>query len=82
MTDQKERTGGAEESLAKAYKFARMAVQSQRIVAEFIARQQSEGVLKPQSPFDVGQVFMNMTQQMLSDPARLVVVENHKFLRV
>jgi polyhydroxyalkanoate synthase len=72
MTNQNETTGGAEESLAKANEFARMAAQSQGIVSDFIARQQSEGVLKSQGPFDVGQAFMEMTQQMLSDPARLV----------
>ncbi len=72
MTEQNRSTGGTEESLEQADEFARMAAQSQRIVADFIARQQSKGVLEPQGPFNVGQAFMEMTQQMLADPARLV----------
>ena len=73
MTEKNRSTGGTEESLEQADEFARMAAQSQRIVADFIARQQSKGVLEPQGPFNVGQAFMEMTQQqMLADPARLV----------
>jgi hypothetical protein len=37
ITGRNETTVGAEESLAKADEFARMAAQSQRIVADFIA---------------------------------------------
>ena len=39
MTEQNRSTGGTEESLEQADEFARMAAQSQRIVADFIARQ-------------------------------------------
>ena len=38
MTEQNRSTGGTEESLEQADEFARMASQSQRIVADFIAR--------------------------------------------
>ncbi|MEE8171624.1 MAG: class I poly(R)-hydroxyalkanoic acid synthase [Alphaproteobacteria bacterium] len=72
MTDQNGSTGGGRERFEQANEFARMAAQSQRIVADFIARQQKQGVLEPHGPFNVGQAFMAMTQQMLSDPARLV----------
>jgi len=37
MPGRNETTGGVEESLAKAIEFARMAVKSQGIVADFIA---------------------------------------------
>ena len=39
MPNQNESAGGAEEPLEQANEFARMAAQSQRIVADFIARQ-------------------------------------------
>jgi len=72
MTAQNENTSGGRERLDQANEFARMAAQSQRIVADFIARQQKEGALEPKGPFDVGQAFLDMTQQMMADPARLV----------
>ena len=72
MTERNGSAGGGREPLEQANEFARMAAQSQRIVADFIARQQKQGALEPQGPFDVGQAFIEMTQQMMSDPARLV----------
>ena len=72
MTNQNDNAGGAEEPLKQANEFDRMAAQSQRIVADFIARQQEQGAIEAHGPFNVGHAFMEMTQQMLSDPARLV----------
>ena len=72
MTERNGSAGDGREPLEQANEFGRMAAQSQRIVADFIARQQKQGALEPHGPFDVGEAFIKMTQQMLSDPARLV----------
>jgi polyhydroxyalkanoate synthase len=72
MTAQEDTGKNGQDYMNQANEFARMAAQSQRIVADFIARQQKEGLLEPQGPFNVGQAFYEMTQQMLADPARLV----------
>ncbi len=72
MTERNGSAGDGREPLEQANEFARMAAQSQHIVADFIARQQKQGALEPHGPFDVGEAFIKMTQQMLSDPARLV----------
>ena len=72
MTEQQSGAQGESDPLNQANEFARMAAQAQRIVAEFIARQQKEGKIEPQGPFDVGQAFAEMTQKILADPARVL----------
>ncbi len=72
MTEQQSGAQGGSDPLNQANEFARMTAQAQRIVAEFIARQQKEGRIEPQGPFDVGQAFAEMTQKILADPARVL----------
>ena len=72
MTDKSSGTQGGADPLEQANEFARMAAQAQRIVSDFVARQQKAGLVEPQGPFDVGQAFMEMTQKMMADPARML----------
>jgi polyhydroxyalkanoate synthase subunit PhaC len=50
---------------------AEIAERSQRLVLEFLQRQQPEGVGMA-DPFNVGQAFLEMTQRLMADPSRLV----------
>ncbi|HXP73736.1 MAG TPA: class I poly(R)-hydroxyalkanoic acid synthase [Stellaceae bacterium] len=50
---------------------ADIAERSQRLVLEFLQRQRPEG-LGMADPFNVGQAFLEMTQRLMADPARLV----------
>jgi len=51
---------------------ARIAERSQRLVSEFLERQhRGEGRSDP-DPFNLGGAFMEMTAQMMADPAKLV----------
>ena len=52
--------------------FARIAAQSQQIVNNFLARQQSAGNIPEKDPLNVGEAFNALTQRMLADPAKLV----------
>jgi len=72
MTDKSSGTQAGADPLEQANEFARMAAQAQRIVNDFVARQQKAGLVEPQGPFDVGQAFMEMTQKMMADPARML----------
>ncbi|MBT3172215.1 MAG: class I poly(R)-hydroxyalkanoic acid synthase, partial [Rhodospirillaceae bacterium] len=72
MTEQNSGAPGGSDPINQANEFARMAAQAQRIVADFIARQQKEGKIEPQGPFDVSQAFAEMTQKMMADPARVL----------
>ncbi|MEQ9640786.1 MAG: class I poly(R)-hydroxyalkanoic acid synthase [Alphaproteobacteria bacterium] len=48
----------------------KVASQSQKLVAEFLERQAADGG-GPQDPLNIGDAFMALTQQMLSDPQKL-----------
>lgn len=72
MSKQNSGAEGGSDPLSQANEFARMAAQAQQIVGDFIARQQKEGVGAPQAPFDIGQAFSEMTQNMMADPARFL----------
>jgi polyhydroxyalkanoate synthase len=51
----------------------RIAEQSQRLVAEFVARQGQDGGAHPApDPLNIGGAFMEMTARMMADPMRLV----------
>jgi polyhydroxyalkanoate synthase subunit PhaC len=56
---------------------ARIAEQSQRLVADFLQRQAGGGTVEPVSPgmsdpLNIGKAFLEMTARMMSDPAKLV----------
>ena len=51
---------------------ASIAERSQRIVADFVARQAAEPGQQNLDPLNIGNAFMEMTAKMMSDPAKLV----------
>ena len=48
----------------------KIAEQSQRIVSDFVARQDMETNKNP-DPLNIGNAFMEMTARIMADPARL-----------
>jgi len=51
---------------------AKIAERSQRLVAGFLERQQHDGGPANLDPLNIGGAFMEMTAQMMADPAKLV----------
>ncbi len=51
---------------------AKIAERSQRLVAEFLARQQGSGQMGMNDPLNLGAAFMEMTTKLMSDPVKLV----------
>src|SRR5438477_2105862 len=51
---------------------AELAEKSQRLVADFLSRQNGEGGFGMANPMAVGAAFFEMTARMMSDPSRLV----------
>ncbi|HLB81176.1 MAG TPA: class I poly(R)-hydroxyalkanoic acid synthase [Dongiaceae bacterium] len=50
---------------------AKIAEQSQRIVADFLSRQTADGIGMA-DPLSIGRTFMEMTTRLMADPSRLV----------
>ena len=50
--------------------FASIAERSQKIVQEFLASQQEDGLQDP-DPLNIGGAFLELTQKMMADPTRL-----------
>jgi len=49
-----------------------IAERSQRLVADFLARQAADPAIGPVDPLNLGGAFLEMTTRLMSDPARLV----------
>ncbi len=62
----------AEVSRQAAEHWAEIAEKSQRLVADFLSRQGGEEGVGLADPMAIGAAFLEMTQRMMSDPARLV----------
>src|SRR5258708_6440726 len=63
----------AELSRLAAEQIAGIAEKSQRLVADFLSRQSGEeDAIGLANPMAIGAAFFEMTQRMMSDPARLV----------
>ena len=58
------------EMAAAAEQFASIAERSQKIVEDFLASRKEEGLQDP-DPLKIGGAFMELTRQMMADPARL-----------
>ena len=56
--------------LSKA--MASIAERSQRIVADFLARNAAESAFSSPDPLNIGGAFIEMTAKMMSDPAKLI----------
>ena len=76
--DSTSEAGGAPESkplpdpAELSRRFAEIAEQSQRLVTDFLSRQNSEGGLGMASPTAIGAAFFEMTSRLMSDPSKLV----------
>ncbi len=72
MTDQQ----GAERKLPDPAELSRtmasIAETSQRLVADFLARQRDGDKERDPDPLNIGQAFFEMTARLMSDPAKLV----------
>jgi len=60
----------AAELAAAAQQFSDIAARSQKIVQEFLAAQQEDGLQDP-DPLNIGGAFTELTQKMMADPSRL-----------
>jgi len=56
-------------------RLAEVAEQSQRLVAEFLSRQNDDGGVGMADPMAIGATFFELTARMMADPARLVQVQ-------
>jgi polyhydroxyalkanoate synthase len=73
-------SGGSDKPRAEAppdpaelsHQIADIAEKSQRLVAEFLARQGAEGGIGMADPTAIGAAFFEMTARMMSDPSKLV----------
>jgi len=54
---------------------ADIAQRSQRLAAEFLARQASGGGLGMADPMNIGGAFMEMTTRLMADPAKLATAQ-------
>src|SRR5271156_1688598 len=55
-----------------AKNIVKIAAQSQRLVADFLKRQQADGAAGSADPLNIGSAFQEMTAKMMADPAKLV----------
>lgn len=65
-----------------AQNMAKVASQSQQMISDFLERQQAEGGMQqsgPSDPLSVGQAFLDMTNQMMTQPAKVVEAQVELF---
>jgi polyhydroxyalkanoate synthase subunit PhaC len=67
--------GAAPDPAELSRRLAEVAEQSQRIVAEFLSRQNGDGGVGMADPMAIGATFFELTARMMADPARLVQVQ-------
>ncbi len=73
MSDQSDSNGNAQDAQRLAENMASIAERSQRLVQAFLARQDgAAGSLGHGDPMNIGEAFLALTQQMMTDPAKLV----------
>src|SRR5438094_29374 len=76
--DSASEAGGAPESkplpdpAELSRRFAEIAEQSQRLVTDFLSRQNGEGGLGMATPMAIGAAFFEMMSRLMSDPSKLV----------
>jgi polyhydroxyalkanoate synthase len=67
--------GTAPDPAELSRRLAEVAEQSQRLVAEFLSRQNSDSGVGMADPMAIGATFFELTARMMADPARLVQVQ-------
>ena len=63
---------GAADPTEAVAAMARIAEKSQRLVAGFLERQSAGGGMGMADPMNIGGAFIEMTNRMLSDPAKMI----------
>ncbi|MFQ5763612.1 MAG: class I poly(R)-hydroxyalkanoic acid synthase, partial [Rhodospirillales bacterium] len=71
MNDQPGTTGPFPDPSTISRSVAEIAESSQRLVAEFLARQAADGAASP-DPLNIGGAFLEMTARLMADPARMM----------
>ncbi|MEK9725899.1 MAG: class I poly(R)-hydroxyalkanoic acid synthase, partial [Rhodospirillaceae bacterium] len=72
MTDQQQPQPTLPDPADLSKLMAKIAERSQRLVADFMRRQMESGALPETDPLNVGEAFMQMTAQMMANPAHMV----------
>ncbi|MDJ0951889.1 MAG: class I poly(R)-hydroxyalkanoic acid synthase [Alphaproteobacteria bacterium] len=76
MADQQEDTSvKLPDPVELSQSMTRIAEQSQRIVTDFLTRQGQDPQLGMADPLNIGSAFLEMTQRMMSDPAKLMAAQ-------
>ena len=76
MADQQEDTSvKLPDPVELSQSMTRIAEQSHRIVTEFLTRQGQDPQLGMADPLNIGSAFLEMTQRMMSDPAKLMAAQ-------
>ncbi len=71
MNNQTGPAGPTPDTAELSRSMAEIAELSQKLVADFVARQAQQG-LDPPDPLNIGHAFMDMTKRLMADPARLM----------
>jgi polyhydroxyalkanoate synthase len=72
MSDQSDSEKKTLDPLEYSRVWAQIAEKSQLLISEFIKRQQAKSaVVPPTDPLNIGNAFLEMTQQMMSDPVKM-----------
>ncbi len=72
MADQPNPEAKLPDPLEVSRMMARIAEQSQRLVADFLSHQNGSSGLGMSDPLNIGQAFFDMTARMMANPAKLV----------
>ncbi|HEY5598978.1 MAG TPA: class I poly(R)-hydroxyalkanoic acid synthase [Kiloniellales bacterium] len=72
MAEQQGTEGKLPDPVEMSQAMANIAERSQRLVSEFLARQQSERHDATLDPLNIGSAFLEMTAHMMADPGKLV----------
>ena len=70
--DDQQRTDNTEKDNSLQATVADIAARSQRLVSAFLARQAEQGDSANADPFNIGNAFLEMTNQMMRDPEKMM----------
>jgi polyhydroxyalkanoate synthase subunit PhaC len=72
MADQQEANGNAPDPEDMSRTMSRIAERSQRLISEFMNKQNAGGSFGMADPLNVGQAFFELTQRMMTNPAQFM----------
>ena len=73
MADQQESNGNAPDPEYMSRTMSRIAERSQRLISEFMNKQNAGGSFGMADPLNVGQAFFELTQRMMTNPAQFAL---------